>query len=147
MPHPIDMTPIFALPVGEQIEIAHTLYESVPESERSRFELTEAMKEELDRRLQDARDNPGDCMPWEVVQRETLARVNGSGAEYQPPPITIDMSPILALRAEERWEIADAIYANFPAPPPGMLWTGTPEALERHLERESQARRDDANTP
>lgn len=71
---PAELAAILALPVADQLDIAHTIYASIPDGERPPVELSDELKRELDRRLQDARDNPDAGVPWEEVKRGLLAR-------------------------------------------------------------------------
>ena len=71
---PAEQAAILALPVSDQLDLAHSIYASIPEGEMPPVELTEEVKQELDRRLQDLQDNPDAGIPWEEVERAALAR-------------------------------------------------------------------------
>lgn len=74
VPITIDMTPLLTLPPAERLAIAEALYDSVPEEELPPYELSDELKAELDRRLEEHRANPDDVIPWEEIKRESLAR-------------------------------------------------------------------------
>lgn len=71
---PAELAAILALPVADQLDLAHSIYASIPEGERPPAELSDEFKRELDRRLQDARDNPDAGIPWEEAKQRLLAR-------------------------------------------------------------------------
>jgi len=58
-----------ALPLTERIELAEALWESITD-EGHEPPLTRAQAEELDRRLQEHRQNPHTGIPWEQVKAE-----------------------------------------------------------------------------
>jgi putative addiction module component (TIGR02574 family) len=74
MPITIDMSRLLALPPAERIAIADALYDSVPDDEVPPHELSDELKAELDRRLEEHRANPDDVIPWEEIKRDSLAR-------------------------------------------------------------------------
>ncbi|QDU22475.1 addiction module protein [Urbifossiella limnaea] len=51
----------------------------MPEKHEPLPPLTDAKRQELARRLADADANPGDVVPWEVVEAAARARFDGSG--------------------------------------------------------------------
>lgn len=61
------------LPADQRVELAHTILESV-DAETARYELTDAQKQEVDRRLAAHEANPGAAIPWEQVEAELMAR-------------------------------------------------------------------------
>lgn len=61
------------LNVEDRIALATAIWESV-EAEPHSSVLTDAKRDELDRRLADHAANPDDVIPWEVVKAETLAK-------------------------------------------------------------------------
>ncbi|MGD9563127.1 MAG: addiction module protein [Pyrinomonadaceae bacterium] len=61
------------LPPPERLRIADALYYSV-EKDPDAFPLTEAQEKELDRRLEDYRNDPGKSSSWEDVKARYLAR-------------------------------------------------------------------------
>ena len=60
------------LTVAERIALAGELYESVEAEQPS--VLTEAQREELQRRVEDADLHPEDGIPWEQVKAEARAK-------------------------------------------------------------------------
>ena len=69
----ISMSEILKLSIPERIQLVEDIWDSiaaVPEA----IELTEAEKEELDRRFASMDANPDSCIPWEVVKRSILGR-------------------------------------------------------------------------
>src|SRR5215813_13919186 len=54
------------LPVDERIELVEEIWDSIAE-ENGGFELTEAQKQELDRRIQSAKQNPEAGRSWEDI--------------------------------------------------------------------------------
>lgn len=61
------------LTVDQRVELAHAILESIA-AETEQFQLTEAQKQEIDRRLAEHAANPGSAIPWEQVKAEALAR-------------------------------------------------------------------------
>ena len=62
------MREIRGLSVEDRIELAEAIWESV-EEDRDDFELTDAQKREIDRRLAAYEANPDDVIPWETVRK------------------------------------------------------------------------------
>lgn len=62
---------ILQLPVAERIEIAQQIWDSVSEHPEGVL-LTEAQKEELERRWKDFEQNPDEGEPWEDVKQSLL---------------------------------------------------------------------------
>ncbi len=69
----LDKLNIRALSVEERIQLVGEIWDSIAE-ERGEFELTDAQRDEIDRRLASYRANPDMAIPWEVVK----ARVENS---------------------------------------------------------------------
>jgi putative addiction module component (TIGR02574 family) len=68
----ISLAEALKLSVPERIQLAEDIWDSiagVPEA----VSLTEAQKEELDRRLEDYRKNPQAGSPWDEVKRRIQA--------------------------------------------------------------------------
>jgi putative addiction module component (TIGR02574 family) len=63
---------ILKLPVGERLDLIERIWASLPEGAYDP-PLTDEMKAELDRRLADLEENPGDEYTWEEVG-ESLRR-------------------------------------------------------------------------
>jgi putative addiction module component (TIGR02574 family) len=62
------------LSVPERFAVMHDLWDSLAE-EVAKAPLTEAQKQEVDRRLAAHRANPQAAIPWEQVESEALARL------------------------------------------------------------------------
>jgi putative addiction module component (TIGR02574 family) len=77
MPVSIDLAPLLALPAAERLEIANALYDSIPDDELPPGEISEELKQHLDRRLQEIEDNPGAEVSWDEIKRDALARRRG----------------------------------------------------------------------
>jgi putative addiction module component (TIGR02574 family) len=63
---------ILQLPTAERVEIAQEIWESVVEYPES-VVLTNAQKQELERRWQAFEQNPSEGEPWEEVKRSLLS--------------------------------------------------------------------------
>ena len=61
------------LPRGERLALVQALWDSIAAS-AERPTLTDAQRQELDRRLADHEANPDDVVPWEKIKEEALAR-------------------------------------------------------------------------
>ena len=59
------------LPLDERIALVEQIWDSIAE-ENGCFELTEAQKQELDRRIQSAQQNPQAGRSWEEIKSEFL---------------------------------------------------------------------------
>lgn len=60
------------LSVDERIELAQAIWDSIlPQPPQ---QLSEAQRQELERRLADHAANPNDVVPWEQVKAAALAR-------------------------------------------------------------------------
>lgn len=59
------------LPVDERIALVEEIWDSIAE-ENGCFELTEAQKQELDRRIQSSQQNPQAGRSWEDIKSEFL---------------------------------------------------------------------------
>ena len=59
------------LPVDERIALVQEIWDSIAE-DNGCFELTEAQKQELDRRIQSAQQNPQAGRSWEEIKSEFL---------------------------------------------------------------------------
>jgi putative addiction module component (TIGR02574 family) len=74
----VDMAALLAeirsLSMDERVVLAHAILDTITE-EQARLGLTEAQKQELDRRLADMDANPDDEIPWEQAYEESLKRV------------------------------------------------------------------------
>jgi putative addiction module component (TIGR02574 family) len=59
--------------VMERITLAQEILDSVA-ADQPRSPLSEAKRQELDRRIADQKTNPNDGIPWDQVEAEALAR-------------------------------------------------------------------------
>ena len=59
------------LPVPERIALVEEIWDSIAE-DNGCFELTDAQKEELDRRIQSQQENPHPGRTWEEIKSEYL---------------------------------------------------------------------------
>lgn len=62
------------LSVAERIALVEAIWESIA-ADVERAPLTEAQRQEVDRRLAAHRANPQAAIPWEQVEAEALARL------------------------------------------------------------------------
>lgn len=68
----ISLAEALKLSVSERIQLAEDIWDSiaiVPEA----LSLTDAQRDELDRRLEDYHKNPGSGSPWQEVKRRIQA--------------------------------------------------------------------------
>jgi putative addiction module component (TIGR02574 family) len=61
------------LSVPERIALAQASWDSIPAETHPPL-LTEAQRQELQRRIDDHEANPDDVVPWEQIKAEALAR-------------------------------------------------------------------------
>ena len=61
------------LSVDERLTLVQQIWDSIA-ADRDHVPLTEAQREELERRADDDDANPGDTVPWEQVKAEAAAR-------------------------------------------------------------------------
>ncbi len=61
------------LPVEQRLALVQELWDSIAASEE-RLPLSEAKRQELDRRLADHKANPNEVIPWEQIEAEAVAR-------------------------------------------------------------------------
>jgi putative addiction module component (TIGR02574 family) len=61
------------LSVDERLALMHEIWDSLA-AEPGRTYLTEAQRQELERRLAEQQANPEDVVPWEQIKAEALAR-------------------------------------------------------------------------
>lgn len=61
------------LSVPERIALAQAIWDSIPAEAHPPL-LTEAQRQELQRRIDDHEANPDDVVPWEQIKAEALAR-------------------------------------------------------------------------
>ena len=68
------LTEIASLSVDERIRLVEAIWDTIS-LEPANFEVTEAQKQELVRRLAAHNANPSDVISWEEVKAKALARV------------------------------------------------------------------------
>ena len=73
MPPTLQALGIDRLSIEDRIALAQAIWDSIP-VEPHRPLLTDAQRQELQRRLDDHEANPDDVIPWEKVKAEALAR-------------------------------------------------------------------------
>jgi len=61
------------LTVSERIQLVEEIWDSISSSPEV-LELTEAQREELERRLAEHRENPDSAIPWEEVRKDLMSR-------------------------------------------------------------------------
>ena len=74
MPVTIEALGIDRLSVAERIALVQEIWDSIA-AEVEQAPLTEAQRQEVDRRLAAHRANPGAAIPWEQVEAQALARI------------------------------------------------------------------------
>jgi len=66
---------LFKLSTAERLELVEELWDSIAaEQEKEPFPLTEAQREELNRRLRELNEHPERARPWEEVRERLWAR-------------------------------------------------------------------------
>ncbi len=73
----LDKLNIRDLSVAERIQLVGEIWNSIAEEE-GEFELTEAQRKEIDRRLQEYRANPDITVPWKEVKWRVKDRMYDS---------------------------------------------------------------------
>ena len=68
------LTEIVALPVDERLQLLDAIWDSIA-AEAEKSPLTEAQRQEVDRRLAAHEANPQAAIPWDQVKAEALARL------------------------------------------------------------------------
>ena len=66
--HPLLKVDISQLSVAERIQLAEDLWDSISEQQEE-FPLSEAQKQELDKRLENYKRNPASGSSWEEVKK------------------------------------------------------------------------------
>ena len=66
--HPLLKVDIAQLSVAERIQLAEDLWDSISEQQEE-FPLSEAQKQELDKRLENYKRNPASGSSWEEVKK------------------------------------------------------------------------------
>jgi len=66
---------LFKLSAAERMELVEELWDSIAaEREGEPFPLTEAQRQDLDRRMKELDEHPERARPWEEVRRRLWAR-------------------------------------------------------------------------
>jgi putative addiction module component (TIGR02574 family) len=65
---------ISVLSIDDRIRLVRAILDTIA-ADQGQSDLTEAQRQELDRRLADMDANPDDEVPWEQVYAESLKRV------------------------------------------------------------------------
>ena len=65
------MADVLELSLPERIQLVEDIWDSIAAAPQP-LPLTQAQRDELDRRLEDYRKNPEDGSPWEEVKRRIL---------------------------------------------------------------------------
>ena len=65
---------IVSLSVDERLRLVEAIWDSIAAAEPGQPELTEAQRQELERRLAAHTASPEDVVPWEEVKAQALAR-------------------------------------------------------------------------
>lgn len=66
---------IYPMSEKEQIELVGAMRDGIVDSD-ARPPISNALRDELDRRLADHAANPADVVPWEEAKASALARMN-----------------------------------------------------------------------
>jgi putative addiction module component (TIGR02574 family) len=74
MPPTLQALGIDRLSVEDRIALAQAIWDSISAQPHPSL-LTEAQRQELQRRIEDHEANPDDVIPWEQVKAEALARI------------------------------------------------------------------------
>ncbi len=70
----LSVADVLALSIPERIQLVEDIWDSIAEDSSESVQLTQAQREELDRRLADYEAHPEDGVPWEEVKRRILKR-------------------------------------------------------------------------
>jgi putative addiction module component (TIGR02574 family) len=69
---------LLSLTVAERLELAFELWDSIAsECEGEPFPLSDAQREELERRVRALDEQPDNALPWEEVRERLWARLRG----------------------------------------------------------------------
>ena len=69
----IDLSEIKSLSVPERMLVVEQIWDSIAD-EQEALPITQAQRDELDRRLKDAEQSPDEGEPWEQVKAELRTR-------------------------------------------------------------------------
>ena len=70
----IQVAEIFQLSVAERIQLVEDLWDSIAADSSTSIPLTEAHKQELDRRLANYRQNPTEGIAWDALKKKLTNR-------------------------------------------------------------------------
>ena len=70
---PVIMDEALKLPIEERIELVEQIWESIAHAP-GQPELTDAQKQEIQRRMADHAADPNSAIPWEQVKASALGR-------------------------------------------------------------------------
>ena len=68
----VNLSELLQLPVEERLKLVEALWDSIAEFPEA-LELSAAQKQELDRRLEDYRNDPEAGIPWAQLKERLLA--------------------------------------------------------------------------
>jgi len=68
----VNLSELLQLPVEERLKLVEALWDSIAEFPEA-LELSAAQKQELDRRLEDYRNDPETGIPWAQLKERLLA--------------------------------------------------------------------------
>jgi putative addiction module component (TIGR02574 family) len=69
----VSMADVLELSVAERIQMVEDIWDSIAAMPKP-LPLTQAQRDELDRRLEDYHQNPDEGSPWEEVKKRILGR-------------------------------------------------------------------------
>ena len=69
----VSMADVLELSVAERIQMVEDIWDSIVAMPKP-LSLTQAQRDELDRRLEDYHQNPDEGSPWEEVKKRILGR-------------------------------------------------------------------------
>jgi putative addiction module component (TIGR02574 family) len=70
----VNLSEVLKLPLTERLKLVEAIWESIAEFPEA-LELTDAQREELDRRLEDYENDPDAGVPWSEVRARLLAKL------------------------------------------------------------------------
>ena len=68
-----NLSDILRLPVDQRIKLVEDIWDSIA-VESGAVQLTSAQRQELDRRIEDYKNDPSGNIPWEEIKSQALAR-------------------------------------------------------------------------
>ena len=68
-----ELSDILRLPVEERIKLVEDIWDSIA-LESGAVKLMPAQRKELERRIEDYKNNPSGNVPWETIKADALAR-------------------------------------------------------------------------